>query len=72
MRAVVAEHQVGSSVVEQQVCRFEGQGEALDAFTEVKGVPQVVVGGVYKKVLQEKKTHALVQKQDIRLLLDAF
>ncbi len=72
MRAVVAEHQVGSSAVEQQVCRFEGQGEALDAFTEVKGVPQVVVGGVHKKVLQKMKIHTLAQRQDVRLLLAAF
>lgn len=35
VRAVIAEHQVGSSAVEQQVCRFKGEGEALDALTEV-------------------------------------
>lgn len=55
VRAVVAEHQVGSSAVEQQVCGFKGEGEALDALTEVEGVPQVVVGGVDKKILMEKK-----------------
>lgn len=57
VRAVVAEHQVGSSAVEQQVCGLEGQREALDAFTEVKCVPQVVVGGVCKKVLKKKRIH---------------
>lgn len=65
MRAVVAEHQVGSFAVEQQVGRLEGQGEALDTLTEVKGVPQVVVGGVYKKVLKKRRIHTLAQKQDI-------
>lgn len=50
--AVVAEHQVGPSAVEQQVCGSEGQGEALHALTEVKGVPQVAVSGVDEKVLQ--------------------
>lgn len=62
MRAVIAEHQVGSSAVEQQVCWLEGQGEALDALTEVKGVPQVVVGGVYKQVLKKKKIQTLAQQ----------
>ena len=59
VRAVVAEHQVGPSAVEQQVCGFEGQREALDALTEVKGVPQVVVGGVHKKVLKKKRINTL-------------
>lgn len=57
MRAVVAEHQVGSPAVEQQVCRLEGQGEALDTLAEVKGVPQVVVGGVDKKILKNERIH---------------
>ncbi len=35
MRAVVAEHQVGSSAVEQQVCGLEGQREALDTHITV-------------------------------------
>lgn len=55
MRAVVAQHQVGLRAVEQQVCRFEGQGESLNSFTEIKSVPQVVVGGVHKEVLGKKK-----------------
>lgn len=66
VRAVVAEHQAGSFAVEQQVCGLEGQGEALDTLTEVKGVPQVVVGGVYEKVLKKRRRHTLAQKQDIR------
>lgn len=72
MRAVVAEHQVGSSAVEQQVCWLEGQGEALDTLTEVKGVPQVVVGGVYKQVLKKKKIQTLAQQQNVTPYLDAF
>lgn len=72
MRAVVAEHQVGSSAVEQQVCWLEGQGEALDTLTEVKGVPQVVVGGVYKQVLKKKKIQTLAQQQNVKPYLDAF
>lgn len=55
VRTIVAEHQVGSSAVEQQVCRFEGERKAMDALTEVIGVPQVIVGGVYEKVLGMKK-----------------
>lgn len=55
MRAVVAEHQVGPPAVEQQVSRLEGQGEALDALAEVKGVPQIVVGGVHEEILRNKK-----------------
>lgn len=74
VRAVVAEHQVGSRAVEQQVHWLEGQGEALDSLTEVKGVPQVLLGGVDKKILKEKKrgTHNLAQKQDTRLLRNTF
>lgn len=72
MRAVVAEHQVGSPAVEQQVCWLEGQGEALDTLTEVKGVPQVVVGGVYKQVLKKKKIQTLAQQQNVSPYLDAF
>lgn len=72
MRAVVAEHQVGSPAVEQQVCWLEGQGEALDTLTEVKGVPQVVVGGVYKQVLKKKKIQTLAQQQNVKPYLDAF
>lgn len=72
MRAVVAEHQVGSPAVEQQVCWLEGQGEALDTLTEVKGVPQVVVGGVYKQVLKKKKIQTLAQQQNVTPYLDAF
>lgn len=66
VRAVVAEHQVGSLAVEQQVHWLEGQGEALDSLTEVKGVPQVLLGGVDKKILKEKRrgTYNLAQKQD--------
>lgn len=72
MRAVVAEHQVGSPAVQQQVCWLEGQGEALDTLTEVKGVPQVVVGGVYKQVLKKKKIQTLAQQQNVKPYLDAF
>lgn len=72
MRAVVAEHQVGSPAVQQQVCWLEGQGEALDTLTEVKGVPQVVVGGVYKQVLKKKKIQTLAQQQNVTPYLDAF
>lgn len=54
MRAIVAEHQVGPPAVEQQVGRLEGQGEGLDALTEVKGVPQVVVGGIHEEILRNK------------------
>lgn len=68
MRAVVAKHQVGSSAVQQQVRRLEGQGEALDALTEVKGVPQVVVGGVYEKVLKKRGTRTLAHKKDFPLM----
>lgn len=57
VRAVVTEHQVGPPAVEQQVRGLEGQGEALGALAEVKGVPQVVVGGVDKKVLKNKRKH---------------
>lgn len=55
MGAVVAEHQVGPPAVKQQVSRLEGQGEALDALAEVKGVPQVVVGGVHEEILRNMK-----------------
>lgn len=72
MGAVVAEHQVGSSAVEQQVRWLEGQGEALDTLAEVKGVPQVVMGGVYKQVLKKKKIQTLAQQQNVTLYLDAF
>lgn len=41
--------------MEQQVSRLEGQGEALDALAEVKGVPQIVVGGVHEEILRNKK-----------------
>lgn len=55
--AVVAEHQVRPPAVKQQVSRLEGQGEALDRLTEVKGVPQVVVGRVHKEILKNKQEH---------------
>lgn len=63
MGAVVAEHQVGSPAVEQQVRWLEGQGEALDALTEVKGVPQIVVGRVHKKILRNKREQQFRQKR---------
>lgn len=55
MGAIVAEHQVRPPAVKQQVSRLEGQGEALDTLTEVKGVPQVVVGRVHKEILRNKE-----------------
>lgn len=57
MGAIVAEHQVRPSAVKQQVSRLEGQQEALDTLTEVKGVPQVVVSGVHKEILRNKEKH---------------
>lgn len=57
MGAIVAEHQVRPPAVKQQVSRLEGQGEALDSLTEVKGVPQVVVGRVHKEILRNKEEH---------------
>lgn len=58
--------------MEQQVRWLEGQGEALDTLAEVKGVPQVVMGGVYKQVLKKKKIQTLAQQQNVTLYLDAF
>lgn len=55
MRAVVTQNQVGSSGMKQQVGGFKRQDEALHSLTEVKGVPQVFVGGVYKKVLENDR-----------------
>lgn len=49
---VVTQDQVRSLAVQEQVCRFEGGGESLDALAEVKGVPEVAVLGVRKKVLR--------------------
>lgn len=66
VRAVVAEHQVGSPAVEQQVCGLEGQRETLDRLAEVEGVPQVVVGGVNKKILESKRTHNYPLEQEVR------
>lgn len=62
MGAVVAEHQVGSSAVEQQVGGFEGEGEALDVPAEVEGVPKVVVGGVHKQVLRRQTTNRSIKE----------
>lgn len=72
MGAVVAEHQVGSPAVEQQVRWLEGQGEALDALTEVKGVPQIVVGGVHKKILRNKREHNSDKKGNQNILKCIF
>lgn len=55
MGAVVAKHEAGHSGMEQQVGGFEGKGEALDVTAEVKGVPQVVVGGIHKQVLKNTR-----------------
>lgn len=52
MGAIVAKHQVRPSTVKQHISRPEGQREALDTFTEVIGVPQVVVDGVHKEILR--------------------
>lgn len=75
VRAVIAEHQVGSPIVKQQVCGFEGETETLHALTEVKGVPQVVVGGVYKQVLEKKekkkKAPTLAQIETCAWILEA-
>lgn len=52
VRSVVAEHQASPPAVQEQVGGLEGQREAPHRPAEVKGAPQVVVGGVHKQVLK--------------------
>lgn len=53
--------------MQQQVGGLEGQREAQDAPAEVIRVPQEVVGGVHKDVLEEERGAFMNQDPDWRL-----
>lgn len=63
MGTVITQDQVGFLAVQEQVCGFEGDGESLDALAEVKGVPNVTVFGVRKKVLRTTR-----RRRNIKLI----